>query len=166
MPAYLRRTPAEFPTEFCRSPANPEGFEFYCCFCLNHYRTRRGLIQHMRRCDDNPDVDQDLEELYIDDNETVGDFLNNHEIISNTVKIYIRTNELESFSDRSGTEIQNIIEAKLRDNGYADHTDLYRVKFLIYQFFFETTDTEKTEFNTLCSDRILASWDNENHRFF
>jgi len=164
MPTYLRRTLADYPTAFWRSPANPEGLEFYCCFCLNYYRTSRGIILHMRRCSKNPAVEYELDDSAVNEAE-ISDFLNTHKIIGRTIQNYIRTNELEPFADRSGTEIQDLIQTKLIQNGYTDQEDLNRVKFIIYEFFFEIADTEKTEFNRLCSDRILAHWDNEHFRF-
>ena len=157
MPLYLRRTLADYPTEFWRTPDNPEGFEFYCCFCLNYYyRTSRSIILHMRRCSENPAVEYEL-----DDSETneleINNFLNTHKIIGLTVQNYIRTNELEPFANRTGTEIQDIIQTKLIQNGYNDHEDMNRVKFIIYEFFFEISDAEKTEHNRLLVDSITAS---------
>jgi hypothetical protein len=156
MPPYLRRTLANYPTEFWRSPANPGGLEFYCCFCLNYYRTSSGVILHMRRCSENPAVEYGLDNDEINEDE-ISDFLNTHKIIGLTVQNYIRTNELEPFANRTGTEIQDIIQTKLIQNGYTDQEDVNRVKFIIYEFFFEISIAEKTEHGRLSAERLTAS---------
>jgi len=146
MPTYITRNHQEYPTEFYRCPANPEGFEFNCIFCANFYKTKSACVSHMKKCCS----DDDLE---ITGGDTVNDYHRNHTATSTTIKNYINTHNLSSLSDYN--QIIEDIQTKLTENGF-NNTDfyLYTTSFSIYKFFFIASNEEKLEFRRRCIEQL------------
>lgn len=143
MPTYITRNIQDYPTEFYRCPANPEGFEFQCMFsCANFFKTNAECISHMKKCCNDEDIE------YGDDVELkVNDMHRNHVAKSNTIKYYILTNELQSFSHLTPMSIRERIQEKLTENGFVMETFyMNTTSFSIYKFFVEISEDEKNEF--------------------
>ena len=156
MPTYRTRSLQEYPVEFYRCPANPEGFEFACIFCATFYRTNSGWISHMKTCcaDEGVEYTDDLE---VEDGVTVYDCHRNYAAKSSTVKTYIATNALASVTDTPSSRIIEMIQTKLTENGFAgEESYLYNTSFLIYKFFFVASDEENSEFRIRCVERLLS----------
>ena len=158
MPAYRRRTLADFPTEVYKCPANPEGLEFICYFCTDNFKTKSASISHMKICC----KEQDME--YSDDTEimdgfTILDAQRNHTAFVNTLKQFITSNALEVLADRPSSIIMQTIQDKLSENGFTNK-DIYlhpnMPAFNIYQFFFDVPDEETKEFYSICSNKISS----------
>jgi len=156
MPTYITRTIQEYPTEFYRCPANPEGFEFTCIFCMNFYKTKSACISHMEKCCRDEDTEYDRE-LEVEEGVTVYDYQSNHAVKSSTIKHYITTNELVSLSELPSTHIIERIQARLIENGFnGEEFYLYNASFLIYKFFFVASEEEKATFRRMCAERIIT----------
>ena len=95
MPTYITRNIHEYPTEFFRCPANPEGFEFTCIFCQNFFKTKSACISHMKKCcsDEGMEYDDDLE---VHDGVTINDYHRNDLAKASTIKNYINFRRFES----------------------------------------------------------------------
>jgi len=156
MPTYTTRSLQEYPAEFYRCPANPEGYEFACMFCMTFYRTKGDWISHMKTCCADEGVDYN-DELEVEDGVTVYDCLRNHAAKSSTIKTYITTNALASLTDTPSSRIIEIIQMKLTENGFAgEESYLHNTSFLIYKFFFVASEEENSEFRRRCVERILS----------
>ena len=154
MPTYITRHLQEYPTEFYKCPANPEGFEFTCAFCANFYKTKSACISHMKKCCNDEGIEYD-DETEIGDGFTLYDYLHNHAASSSTIKKYIRNNELASLSDVPSSQIIERIQVRLIENGFNnDESYLYNTSFLIYSFFFVASDEENTIFKNRYFEKI------------
>jgi hypothetical protein len=154
MPIYRNRTLNDYPTEYYRCGANEEGYEFICPFCANFYKTKSARISHMKKCCIEHNDEEYSEEVYLDEDVTVGDYLRNAEAIKNTIKNYLTTNELQQYVNNTGDEIREKIKQKLQSNGYEE--SIGTEEFLIYKFFFEVTEEEDRNFVKTVSDRLCA----------
>jgi hypothetical protein len=155
MPVYRNRTLNDYPVEYYRCRANEEGYEFTCPFCGNSFKTKSARISHMKKCCIEHNDEEYSEEVYLDDNMTVGDYFRNVEAVKNTIKHYLNTNELLQYVNNTGDEIREKIKQKLISNEYSESsigTDVY----LIYKFFFEVTEEERHNFVKTESDRLYA----------
>ena len=155
MPTYIARTILEYQAEFYRCPANPEGFEFNCFFCWNHYKTKSACISHMKKCcnDEGMEYADDLE---IEGGGTVYDYHRNHAAKSTTIKNYIINNDLASLTDLTSNQIIEGIQARLIANGFnSEEIYVYNTSFLIYKFFFVTSNEENSEFIRRNTERLL-----------
>jgi len=145
MPVYRNRPLNDYPTEYYRCVANEEGYEFTCPFCGNSYKTKSARISHMKKCCIEYNDEEYSEEVYLDEDLTVGNYLRNAEAIKNTIKYYLSSNELQQYVNNTGYEIREKIKQKLLSNGYDDKSIDTEV-FLIYKFFFEVTEEEGKNF--------------------
>ena len=157
MPNYITRNLQEYPTEFYRSPANPEGFEFQCMFsCGNFFKTKSACISHMKKCcsDEDMEYGNDVE---VFNGLTIYDIHRNQAAKSSTIKNYILTNELESLSNLTPNTIRENIQSKLVENGF-DEEDFYinTTRFLIYKFFFEVSDDEIADFKNYYVEGVIS----------
>ena len=154
MPTYIKRNIHDYPTEFYRCPANPEGLEFSCLFCANYYKTKSECISHMKKCciDKNMEYDDELE---IECGYTVYDYNRNHTAQSTTIKNYIKNDNLASLSNLTSIQIIEIIQEKLIENGFSSEDFyLYTTSFYIYKFFFNASDEVKSEFRRRITERL------------
>jgi hypothetical protein len=149
MPTYITRNIQDYPTEFYRCPANPEGLEFICFFCSNLYKTKSACISHMKKCCRDEDMEYS-DYLEVDDSAaTVDDYHRSHIAESTTIKTYITNNELASLTELPSNEIIEKIKIRLLENGFHDNEckfNLLNTSFRIYKFFFIVSDEEKSEF--------------------
>jgi hypothetical protein len=155
MPTYITRNLQEYPTEFYRCPANPDGFEFTCIFCANFYKTKSACISHMKKCCSDGDMEYD-DELEIEGGNTVYDYHRNHAAKSTTIKNYIKNNDLSSLSNLTSNQILEGIKTRLIENGFvSEEFYVYTTSFAIYKFFFIAPEEEMSEFRRICNERIL-----------
>ena len=117
MPTYISRNIQDYPTEFYRCPANPEGFEFTCIFCANFYKTKSACISHMKKCCNDEGMDYD-DELEVEGGGTVYDYHRNHAAKSTAIKNFIKNNDLASLSNLASSQIIERIQTRLIENGF------------------------------------------------
>jgi hypothetical protein len=157
MPEYKRKTLDQFPREFYKCHANPEGNEFRCAFCEEFLKTKACRLSHMKICSFQETGEDYDEENILDNDLTVGDYLHSLEIYNNLIRHFIVSNELESKSNQSSLQIQNYIQTKLTENGYLSDS-LKRNSFLIYNFFFEVSEEEL--------ENIIETWVDEFIKYY
>ena len=149
MPIYIRRTLSEYPKEFYKSNANPEGFEFACYFCGDFYKTKSGFTHHMKQCCDLQGIEYD-DDTEVSEGLTLYDVTRNHATISATIKNYITNNVLAAETSKTPNQIQSRIKIDLIENGFKSGTidgeNIYQESFIIYKFFFEVTEEKWEEF--------------------
>jgi hypothetical protein len=75
MPVYIRRTLAQFPVEFYRCQANPEGHGFRCPFCEDFFKSKAGRTSRIKHCSVEETCEEFDEEYMLSDDITVGDCL-------------------------------------------------------------------------------------------
>jgi hypothetical protein len=154
MPVYITRNQQEYPTEFYRCTANPQGFEFTCIFCANFYKTKSACVSHMKTCCYNEGIEYN-DDLEIGWGGTVYDYHRNHAAKSTTIKNYINTNTLSSLSNLTTNQIIENIQTTLIENGFNDNDSyLYTTSFLIYKFFFIVSEEDKSEFCKRCIEQL------------
>ena len=140
MPIYNARSIQEYNSEFYRSPANPEGYEFNCAFCLEFFKTKRACISHLKKCCDEHVSGEYAEDLDIYNGFTISDFWNSHNAEKTVVTNYITTNELVNVTHLQPTQIRDLIKGRLINNGYNyGDFNLYVTGYNIYKFFFNVT---------------------------
>jgi len=155
MPTYIIRTISDYPTEFYKSGANPEGFEFACYFCGDYYKTKKERVKHAKQCCYEKGID------YGDDTEvtedlTISDMEINHTVFSTLIKYYITNNTLESYANKTHNQITSHIQKNLSEGGF-NGENLYEASFNIYKFFFKVTDEEWKEFVVKCRNIFLEN---------
>lgn len=159
MPVYKRRFLKNYPHEFWRCAANPEGYGYPCVFCCEFFKTKYQQMSHMEECAEEHTGEEYDEEYMIDDDLTVGDINRDNEIYESTIKNFIRSNELEALSNQQGEFIERYIKRKLFENGMSLIED-HKV-FKIYEFFFEVTEAEKDAAHEKWVERIMEKFDFE-----
>lgn len=141
MPTYTPRTLAEYPTEFYRCPANPEGNEFICVFCMQDFKTSADRKSHMEECAIEVTGEEFDEDYMIEDESSISDILHDHEVVSHTVKALIVSDELRRLAHNTSAYIQEHIKTILINNGICRPPSKQLV-FQIYRFFFEVSIDE------------------------
>jgi hypothetical protein len=156
MPIYIKRTLSEYPKEFYKSDANPEGFEFACYFCEAFSKTNSGSMRHMEQCCNTQGIEYD-DNMEVAEGLTLYVVKRNRAIISTTVKNYITNNKLETETSKTPNQIQSRIQTELIENGF-DGESLYEASFNIYKFFFEVTEDEWKEWIEKCTNDFCAKY--------
>jgi len=104
----------------------------------------------MKKCCNDEDI-----EYGVDVELKVNDMHRNHVAKSNTIKHYILTNELQSFSHLTPMSIRERIQEKLTENGFVMETFyMNTTSFSIYKFFVEISEDEKNEFLNYCRTQL------------
>ena len=153
MPSYIHRTVKDIKNE-------PKLSLFYCLHgCSKTFKTTRGLLEHTHHCEENEDIDEEPEDMYLDEETTVCDKINQYELELNLVKHFIKTKELQSLQDSSGEIIREHIITKLVQSSIENailfkEFDLKIAGFTIYKFFFGLTDEENKAVKKLWYDRL------------
>lgn len=158
MPTYIRRALQEYPTEFYRSSLNPEGYAFACPFCSypTFYKTKCAYISHMKKCCREEDIEY-TDELEIEDGITIYDHHRNHASKSKTIQEFLSSHALASLTDLPLDTILERIQAKLVENGFnSKDMYLYTTSFSIYEFFFQASQEETSDFRRRCAEHIYS----------
>jgi hypothetical protein len=108
----------------------------------------------MKKCCSDEDIEYGSD-AEVSEDLTVNDMNRNHDALSNTIKHYILTNELQSVSQLTPVTIREIIQEKLTENGFCMETFyMNTTSFSIYKFFFEISEDEKNEFINYCITQL------------
>ena len=143
MPVYIQRTIQQFEYVFFACPLNPEGYTFQCVFCSKYFKTDSERKTHLIECAIEETGEDFYESYMLDDETSVSDALNDKHVYIETVKEFIKTNELRGFEFSDANIIKEYIKNKLVSNGFRDK--LYNSIFKIYSFFFQVTEEEENE---------------------
>jgi hypothetical protein len=141
MPEYIQRTLSQLETEFYKCGMNPEGYMFSCVFCGEFFRTTRLRKDHMMECALEHTDDEYDEDFMLDEDTSVADELYDNNVYLETIKDFIRSNELRDFVSHNGDQIQEYIKRRLKHNGI--NTPKNRLIFKIYDFFFVVPNSER-----------------------
>ena len=114
----------------------------FCSYTNSNIKYRSDILRHIKKCDEHELETDDIEDDEVDENgETVRDYLNWRVNIINTIKKFIRTNELNALQNQTPEEIRVYITNKLLINiPTTTRTDLDA--FWIYMQFFEMNKEE------------------------
>lgn len=120
---------------------------YSCCFCMHESKTKAALIRHIRKCEENTEYDpeDDLEEMFIDDEYTVSDHIENEEIAIAVMKDFASSNELSTKSDEPFEEVIDYIVQKIYEKKMNTTTTFNR-EYYIYKFFFGESEHVKNAF--------------------
>ncbi len=111
---------------------------FECPFCYKDYKTKQTVSNHIPNCPDNDEEpDKPFDEIYLMEDYTVSNYLNERERLVKTIKKYIRTNELADIANQTGEQIRSHISTELA----IDHDSLFYT-WEIYAFFFILSDDD------------------------
>jgi hypothetical protein len=110
-------------------------------------KTKAALIRHIRKCEENTEYDpeDDLEEMFIDDEYTVSDHIENEETAIAVMKDFASSNELSTKSDEPFEEVIEYIVQKLYEKKM-NTTTTYNREYSIYKFFFGNSEDVKKIF--------------------
>jgi len=131
------------------TPQTVESIKLYlvlsCPFCLYSSPTikyKSQMLNHIKNCNEYQQENDNIEDdEYGEEDETIGYYLNWRINIINTVKKFIRTNELSLIHNQTPEEIRIYIKNKLLENILIDRrVDLDT--FSIYRWFFDINDLE------------------------
>jgi hypothetical protein len=116
-----------------------------CPFCLYSSPTityKSQMLNHIKNCSEYEQENDNIEDDECDDGEeTIGNYLDWRINIMNTVKKFIRTNELALINNQTPEEIRIYIKNKLLENILIDRrVDLDT--FSIYRWFFDMDNLE------------------------
>lgn len=112
---------------------------FECPFCYKNYKTKGAIRNHIPNCTDNSEApDEAFDEIYLMENYTVSDYINERERLVKTIRKFIQTNELAAIADQTGEQIRKYISDRLA----IDHDSLFYT-WEIYMFFFVLSKEER-----------------------
>jgi len=130
MPQYINRTIEEVVSNY------------RCPFCLNEYKTKTAVKNHAKKCNDNYDIGESLDNIFVDENITANEIIQRQDEITHFTKLLTINNDLAKIQTQTPEEIRNNIKQSLRqkfNNDYYEVGDIYR----IYEFFFGLTEADK-----------------------
>jgi hypothetical protein len=102
------------------------------------------LMNHFRKCEEYEDHIDDVEMYNLDDNTTVGDYIQQKINLINTIKKLIQTNELENIQNQSLDQIELYIKNKLLEN-INTYNSITTDSLQIYEFFFGESEISRTK---------------------
>jgi len=129
MPTYINKTLADVV------------LDLRCPFCSNNYRSKSGLIKHIKHCKENPDPELILDDAFIMDDISASDMIKWQEEVIKLIKELTISNELSLIQTQTPEQIRKNIRERMKtrtDNDYIEEYDIYR----IYEFFFELTEAD------------------------
>ena len=107
------------------------------------------LMNHFKKCEEYENHIDDVEMYDLDNNTTVGDYIQQKINVINTTKKLIQTNELENIQDQLLDQIQLYIQNKLLEN-INTYNSIMTDSLQIYEFFFgESEDSRNKILNDL-----------------
>ena len=107
------------------------------------------LMNHFKKCEEYEDHIDDVEMYDLDDNTTVGDYIQQKINVINTTKKLVQSNELENIQNQSLDQIQLYIQNKLLEN-INTYNSIMTDSLQIYEFFFgESEDSRNKILNDL-----------------
>ena len=107
------------------------------------------LMNHFKKCEEYEDHIDDVEMYDLDDNTTVGDYIQQKINVINTTKKLVQSNELENIQNQSLDQIQLYIQNKLLEN-INTYNSITTDSLQIYEFFFgESEDSRNKILNDL-----------------
>ena len=114
----------------------------YCEYSSPTIKYKSQMLNHIKKCTEHEQENDNIEDDDCDEGqETVGHYLDWWVNIINTIKIFIRTNELALINNHAPQEIRTYIKNKLLENiEICRRIDLDT--FWIYKQFFELDDIE------------------------
>jgi hypothetical protein len=140
MPQYKRRLLKDYPSEFWKCIPNPGGNAYCCFFCNDFFKTKSQRKSHMKECMLEETGEEYDEEYLFEEDVSLADILRESDVCESIIKDFIRSNEMESMSDKTGNEIQAYIMRKMCENGVRK-PDITMI-FKIYNFFFDVPEAE------------------------
>ena len=145
MPTYINRILADM------------DFRLRCPFCSNGFKAKSGLITHTKHCDGNPDSQDSLDNIIVDDY-SASHMIKWQEEVSKLVKELINTNELALISTQTPEQIRENIRLRMRQrigSNYSEESDIYS----IYEFFFGLSETDIASRNEEFYNRMKEMFD-------
>ena len=114
----------------------------FCSYSSINIKYRSQILNHIKKCNEHEQENNNIEDdSCCDDEETVGHYLDWSINLINTVKKFIRTNELAIINSQTPEEIRLYIKKNLLENILIDRrADLDT--FWIYRWFFEMDELE------------------------
>ena len=124
----------------------------YCSYSSPEVIYKSQMLNHIKNCKDYEQENDNIEDDECGDGEeTVGYYLNWRVNLINTVKKFIRTNELDLINTQTPEEIRLYIKNKLLENIFTNRrVDLDT--FWIYTKFFEMNDIENQKLDEVAKD--------------
>ena len=107
------------------------------------------LMNHFKKCEEYENHIDDVEMYDLDNNTTVGDYIQQKINVINTTKKLVQSNELENIQNQSLDQIQLYIQNKLLEN-INTYNSIMTDSLQIYEFFFgESEDSRNKILNDL-----------------
>jgi hypothetical protein len=130
----------------------PKWLECPVCFM---YQTRHKsyFLKHFKNCEEYDGHIDDVEDYNIDDDTTIGDYIEKTLNCIEVTKELIRTNELKNIENQPYLEIKEFIKRKLVLN-FKEYPNIDNEIIYIYNLFFGETEESEKDFINLVK-RIL-----------
>ena len=114
------------------------------------------LMNHFKKCEEYENHIDDVEMYDLDNNTTVGDYIQQKINVINTTKKLIQTNELENIQDQLLDQIQLYIQNKLLEN-INTYNLITTDSLQIYEFFFGESEGSR---NKILNDLVKKIFGN------
>ena len=111
------------------------------------------LMNHFKKCEEYEDHIDDVEMYDLDDNTTVGDYIQQKINVINTTKKLVQSNELENIQNQSLDQIQLYIQNKLLEN-INTYNSIMTDSLQIYEFFFGESEDSRNKL----IDHFVNNW--------
>jgi hypothetical protein len=114
------------------------------------------LMNHFKKCEEYEDHIDDVEMYNLDDNTTVGDYIQQKINLINTTKKLIQTNELENIQNQLIDQVELYIKNKILEN-INTYNSITTDSLQIYEFFFGESEGSR---NKILNDLVKKIFGN------
>jgi hypothetical protein len=130
----------------------------FCSYRSPSVKYRSQMLNHIKKCNEHEQENDNIEDdEHDEDGETIRQYLDWRINLINTVKKFIRTNELDLINNQTPEQIREYIKNKLLENIVRDRR-IDIDTFWIYTKFFELCEVESQKWNNVIeeyTERVL-----------
>jgi len=124
----------------------------FCSYSSPTVKYKSQMLSHIKKCDNYEQTDDNIEDnVYGEEDETIGYYLDWRVNLINIVKKFIRTNELALINTQTPEQLRAYIKSKLLENMTTDRR-IYLDTFWIYTKFFEMNDIERQKYDDVIKE--------------